>query len=226
MVIKIGSKFELRRICKTLAATSIIRAGPPLEEELGHCDSIAVEELASQKLTVFKTKESKISTIVLRGGTANSLDEWERALTDGVHVIRVAVKDGRFCPGAASTEIQLSRGITSFGQTVPGLDQYAVLKFGEALEIVAKILSDNCGKKGRVETLTGLVAAQENSSVTTGLNVDLEEEQFLQDSSKTGVLDHLETKKWAIKHAVEVVLTVLRVDHIIMAKQAGGPKGE
>ena len=52
MVIKIGSKFELRRVCKTLNAISIIRAGPPMEEELGHCDSITVDELAGQKLTV------------------------------------------------------------------------------------------------------------------------------------------------------------------------------
>ena len=32
-------------------------------------------------------------------------------------------------------------------------------------------------------------------------------------------------KWWAMKLAVEAVTTVLRVDQIIMAKQAGGPKG-
>lgn len=39
-----------------------------------------------------------------------------------------------------------------------------------------------------------------------------------------GVYDHLETKKWAIKFAVDSVLTILRVDQIILAKPAGGPK--
>lgn len=52
-----------------------------------------------------------------------------------------------------------------------------------------------------------------------------------------GVYDHLETKKWAIKFAVDAVLTILRVDQviiiyhylfnlyqIILAKPAGGPK--
>ena len=111
---------------------------------------------------VFKTKSSKISTVVLRGGNANSLDEWERALTNGIHVARVCSKDGKFCAGGGAAEIQVARKLKEFGQTVPGLDQYAVLKFAEALEIVAKILSDNCGKKGRVETLTGVVAAQES----------------------------------------------------------------
>jgi T-complex protein 1 subunit theta len=32
------------------------------------------------------------------------------------------------------------------------------------------------------------------------------------------------TKHWAIKMMMEAVTTVLRVDQIIMAKQAGGPK--
>jgi len=53
----------------------------------------------------------------------------------------------RFCPGGAATEIEVARLLQKFGQTVSGLDQYAVLKFAEALEIVPKILADNAGKK-------------------------------------------------------------------------------
>ena len=40
-----------------------------------------------------------------------------------------------------------------------------------------------------------------------------------------GILDHMETKRWAIRFTLDAVLTVLKVDQIIMAKQAGGPKG-
>eukprot|EP00392_Amoebophrya_sp_AT5.2_P011064 g11139.t1 len=211
LVTKISSKFELRRICRTLQAVSIIRSGPPLPEEVGYCDSVAVEEIASQKVTIFKTPESNISTIVLRGATASTLDEWERALNDGVHVIRCASKDGRFCPGGAATETTLARELQNFGSTVPGLDQYAVLKFAESLECVPKILSDNCGKKGRVDTITGLYRENETQAKsdkkrrTMGINVDLEDEEYLQDSLEKGVLDHLESKKWAIKHALEAV---------------------
>lgn len=225
LVIKISSKFELQRFCKSLKAINVIRAGLPMEEELGQVESINVEEYGSLKVTVFRTSESKISTIVLRGATANQLEEWDRAINDGVSVIRCAAKSGKFCAGGAATEIRLAKEITSFGQTVPGLDQYAVLKFAEALEIVPKILSDNVGKKGRVETLTSLYEAQETGSPTIGMDLELENEGLLQDSKQLDVLDHLDSKKWAIKHALDTVLTVLRVDHIIMAKAAGGPKG-
>merc|ERR1719446_751950 len=64
MALKITSKFELRRVCRTVGATSIIRTGPPLPEELGYVESCKVEEYSSQRLTVIKTADTKISTIV------------------------------------------------------------------------------------------------------------------------------------------------------------------
>lgn len=38
------------------------------------------------------------------------------------------------------------------------------------------------------------------------------------------ILDSMETKSWGVKLAIDAVLTILRVDQIIMAKPAGGPK--
>jgi T-complex protein 1 subunit theta len=38
------------------------------------------------------------------------------------------------------------------------------------------------------------------------------------------ILDAMEVKTWAIKLSIDAVLTILRVDQIIMAKPAGGPK--
>ncbi len=37
------------------------------------------------------------------------------------------------------------------------------------------------------------------------------------------ILDSMETKSWAVKLTIDAVLTILRVDQIIMAKPAGGP---
>ncbi len=46
----------------------------------------------------------------------------------------------------------------------------------------------------------------------------------LQDLSKQGIMDLHATKWWALKLASDAACTVLKVDQIIMAKQAGGPK--
>jgi len=46
----------------------------------------------------------------------------------------------------------------------------------------------------------------------------------VKDVSEAGVLDSMETKSWALKLAFDVVLTILKVDQIIMSKPSGGPK--
>lgn len=38
------------------------------------------------------------------------------------------------------------------------------------------------------------------------------------------IADHLETKLWSLKLATDSAVTLLRIDHIIMSKPAGGPK--
>jgi T-complex protein 1 subunit theta len=37
MVLKIQSKFDLRRICGALGATAVVRLGPATPEEMGEC---------------------------------------------------------------------------------------------------------------------------------------------------------------------------------------------
>lgn len=44
------------------------------------------------------------------------------------------------------------------------------------------------------------------------------------DAKEKGILDLLVAKSWAIKLATEAARTVLSVDQIIVARQAGGPK--
>jgi len=47
MCVKISSKFETDRICKALKCIPIARFGAPNPDELGYCDSVAVEEIGS-----------------------------------------------------------------------------------------------------------------------------------------------------------------------------------
>lgn len=223
LVLKITSKFELRRVCRTVGATSIIRTGPPLPEELGYVESIQTEEISSQKLTIIKSRDAKISTIVLRSASPNVLDELERTVDNAVNVVKNVARDPRFVAGAGATEIELAHQLQLFGATVPGLDQYAVLKFAEALEIVPKILADNCGHS-HIDVITALYAAHQKGEKAAGVDVDGTPGALICDAGARGILDHAESKRWAMRFTLDAVLTILQVDQIIMSKQAGGPK--
>ena len=85
MAVKIPSKFELRRICKATNSTTLIKLGKPKPDELGYASKIDVVEIGDAKVLVLKQDDaSRVSTIILRGATANAMDDLERyGMDDG-----------------------------------------------------------------------------------------------------------------------------------------------
>jgi len=69
--------------------------------------------------------------------------------------------------------------------------------------------------------VTSLIAAHESGNAKHGINVD---EGSVSDAEELGVYDLLLAKRWALRLAVDTAVTILQVDQIIMAKEAGGPK--
>ncbi len=63
--------------------------------------------------------------------------------------------------------------------------------------------------------------AKNNGDEQFGLDIEDGEIKSIKD---IGVYDHLQSKAWAIKLACDAVITILRIDQIIIAKPAGGPK--
>ena len=121
--------------------------------------------------------------------------------------------------GGAS-EIEVARRVSDFGKKQTGLDQYAIAKFAESLEVVPRTISENSGLQAS-DVVSSLYAAHAAGQVNAGVNI---EDGQPTDLAKEGIMDLFATKWWAIKLATDAVVTVLKVDQIIMAKQAGGPK--
>merc|ERR1711998_336647 len=145
----------------------------------------------------------------------------ERAIDDAVNMVRcVATRDQRFLPGGGAAEIEVAYKLAEWGKTVSGLEQYAAVKFAECFEVVPRILAKNAGLS-HTKVIAALYAAHAQGQRTSGVNL-ADEVITPHDAAAAGVLDHYDTKRWAIQLAVEAAMTVLRVDHIIVAKQARG----
>ena len=54
-------------------------------------------------------------------------------------------QDSRLVPGGGAVEMELSRQVETFSDTCEGLEQYAVKRFANALQVVPKILAENTG---------------------------------------------------------------------------------
>lgn len=225
MAVRIPSKFDLRRLCRALGATPLARLGAPLAEELGAAESVETLEIGSDRCTVFKSANEnggRLATIVLRGSTQNSLDDLERSIEDAVNTVRTLVtRDDRVVPGGGACEMALSRALSKFADLTPSVSQYAIRAFAESFEIVPRILAMNAGFDS-YECLARIAAAQESSGPCIGFNIS--DPTSTIDCKSAGIIDSLSAKSSAIHLAVDAALTILRVDQIIMAKPAGGPK--
>merc|ERR1712107_329763 len=146
----------------------------------------------------------------------------ERAIDDGVNVFKGVCKDGRLTAGGGSTEIELARQVSAWGETHAGLEQYSINKFAEALEVVPRVLAENSGVKPK-EVIAKLYAAHSEGKTNMGFDIEGDTGD-IKDCLESEVFDLLIAKKWALKYAVNAACTILRVDQIIMAKRAGGPK--
>lgn len=262
LVIKIQSKFELRRVCRVVSATPLARLGAPMPDEMGSVDVVETMEIGGDRVTVFRQENdtTRTATLVLRGATQNHLDDIERAVDDGVNVVKAITRDARLVPGAGATETALVERLTAVADKTSGLAQHAIRKYAEAFEVVPRLLAESAGLDA-TEVLAKLYTAHARSTSSTasqstpaanasstapsadaangdaaaskppahnictlGVDVENSDGSGVLDAQQEGILDLLLTKSWAIKLATEAARTVLSVDQIIVARQAGGPK--
>jgi T-complex protein 1 subunit theta len=222
MAIRCQSKFDLRRVARTTGAIALAKLVTPTADEIGRADLIQVEEIGSTKCTVFRqtNQGSRIATVLVRASTQNLLDDVDRAIDDAVNVYKGITKDPRFVAGAGAAESEMSRRLQEFADSRPGLDQYSIKRFANALEVVPRMLAENAGVHP-TDVLSNLIAAHSSGKINAGVNVD---DGSVIDAVEDRIFDQLMVKHWAMRLATDAVSTILRIDQIIMAKEAGGPK--
>ncbi|BDA41671.1 T-complex protein 1 subunit theta [Coccomyxa sp. Obi] len=222
MAVRIPSKFDLRRFCRATGATALVKLGAPTADELGYAKSLRVVEIGGTRVIQLEQDASAgaVSTVVLRASTDQLLDDLERAVDDGVNTYRVLCKDPRVLPAGGAAEMEIARQLSELARKETGLEQYAIAKFAEALEVVPRTLAENSGLNAS-DVVASLAAAHASGQASAGVDLETGEPR---DLAQDDLYDLYLTKWWALKLAAEAVCTVLRVDQIIMAKQAGGPR--
>jgi len=198
-VLKVLSKFELRRLCRVVNATPLARVGAPTPEEAGFVDVFETIEIGGDRVTVLRQllpgepdfdptstgEKTRTATIVLRGATSNHLDDLERAIDDGVNVIKSLMKDARLVPGAGASEMELAKRVDTYGSGLKGLSQHAVKKFSSALEVIPRTLAENAlgGAEGN-EVLSRLWAKHEQKGGESwGVDVEVSSSHLLVSSA-------------------------------------------
>lgn len=96
--------------------------------------------------------------------------------------------------------------VQNYAKTISGLDQYAVEKFGQALEVIPRTIAENSGHKA--EELIAQLYSECLKSKTVGIDV----EQGAVKECK--IYDSFEVKSWALKLSADTALTILNIDQV------------
>jgi len=237
----------LRRLCRAVRARPVVTLTGIRDADLGVCNKIYTKEIGNDQVTIFEQVnigESEVSTIVVRGATQTAMNDVERAVDDGVNMVRAMTRNGKFVAGAGAVEIELARLLNKYATTVSGVEQYAIKAYAKSLEVVPRTLAENTGlndtdiisklykahseenKDNEEEQPTGkgagsILKGLKSSSSNIGVDIV---NGGVRDMTKEGVIDLMATRQMGIKLATQSAMTILRVDHIIMKKPAGGPK--
>lgn len=116
-------------------------------------------------------------------------------------------------------------------QSCPGLEQYAIKKFADSLEVLPRALAENSGAKvwfglllsmlikfsfvviKASEVISNLRAAHQSGNKNSGFDVRGEGSNVA-DAVAAGILDLYLCKYWGIKLATNAAATALKIDEV------------
>ncbi len=218
-------KSDIEMLVKSTGANIIANIDDLEASELGEAGLVQGKKMAGEDMIfVSECKQPKAVTILIRGGTEHVIDEAKRAMEDAVLGIISALEVGKIVAGGGAVELELSRELRKYADSVGGREQLSINAFADAMEIIPRTLAESTGHDP-IDLMVKLKSEHDAGKVTAGVDVF---NGGSMDMLEKGIIEPLKIKTQAIKSASEAAEMILRVDDIVSTKgpSAGGaPSG-
>jgi thermosome len=216
-------KSDMEKLAKATGARLVTSLDDLTQNDLGFAGLVEERKVSGEQMIfVEKCKDPKSVTIFVRGGTKQTVDEVERALTDVLGALSSAIEEGKYVTGGGSTEIDVSTKLRDYATDVGGREQLAIQAFADSLEIVPKSLAESAGMDP-IDTLVQLRSKHKNKEGRSyGIDVY---KNAIGDMEKLGVIEPLKVKVQALTSATDAAASILRIDDMISSKGRGGGPG-
>ena len=210
------SKSDMEKLSKATGARIVSNINEVNEKDLGFAQSVEEVKEGNEGMTyVTGCSNPKALTILIRGGTEHVIDEFERAIRDGLGDIAATIQNESVVSGGGAIEIELARLLRK-QLILQGREQLAVEQFADALESIPRILAENAGLDP-IDIITELKSRHDKNEFDSGLNLFTGK---IENTFKAGIIEPLKIKTQAIKSASEVSTMLLRIDDVIAAGKA------
>ena len=222
-------KSDMEKLSKATGGKIVTNLKDITMADLGFASLVEERKIGDDKMTFVEgCKNPRAVTILIRGGTERIVDEAERSIHDALCVVRDIVEEPKILAGGGAPELEVSRILRKYAETLPGREQLAVKSFAEAFEVVPVTLTENAGLDP-IDVMSELRARHEKGETWTGIEV---RSGKVQDMAQAGVYEPLAVKKQIIKSATEAASMILKIDDVIAAGKMktppmppGGPPG-
>src|SRR4030065_606092 len=186
--IRRAKKSDMEKLSQATGGKIVTKLDAITSGDLGHAALVEERKIGKDKMTFIEgCKHPKAVTILIRGGTDRITAEAERSLHDALCVIRDIMEEPRVLAGGSAPEIEMSKVIRKYADTLPGKEQLAVRIYAEALETIAVVLTESAGLE-QIDIISELRTRHENGETWSGIEV---REGKIQEMSKIGVFEPL-----------------------------------
>lgn len=209
------AKSDMLKISKATGAKIVSNFNDLTEFELGSAETVEQVKQGEERFTFIRgCKNPKAISILIYGGTSHVLDEVERAVIDGLGDVSCVLKSGLVVPGGGAIEVELSRRLRHFGQTLSGRERLAVEEFANALEFIPATLAENAGLDP-IDILTEMKSKHDSGDRNAGLNLF---NNKIENVLESRIIEPYNIKSQAISSATDVASMILRIDDVIASK--------
>merc|ERR1711881_719502 len=113
---------------------------------LGTCGEFEEKQIGGERYNLFRQcSGTQSSTIIIRGGAQQFIDEAERSLHDAIMIVRRAMRNTKVVGGGGAIEMELSRFLREYARTITGKQQLVINYYARALEVIPVTLAQNSG---------------------------------------------------------------------------------
>ncbi|MBN2112476.1 TCP-1/cpn60 chaperonin family protein [Candidatus Woesearchaeota archaeon] len=215
-------KSDMEKLARATGASIVTNLDDLTSKELGKAGIVEERKVGDEQMTfVMQCKNPKSVTILVRGGTEHVVDEVKRALEDSVGDLAASIHVGKVVAGGGAPEVEVSKGLKKFANSMSGKEQLAVQAFATAMEIIPVTLAESAGLDP-IDKMAELKAAHDKGMKWAGINVFTGK---VMDSWRNKVIEPLKIKTQAVKSASEVANMILRIDDVIAGSGSGRGEG-
>jgi thermosome len=220
LAVRRNKKSDMEKLAKATGGKIVTNLDSITSADLGYAALVEERKIGDDKMTFIEgCKHPKAVTILIRGGTQRIVDEAERSVHDALCVVKDVIEEPKIVAGGGAPELEVSRMLKKYAETLPGREQLAVRAFAEALETVPITLTENAGLDP-IDILSDLRSRHEKGEVWAGIEVN---NGKTQDMTKAGVYEPLAVKEQIIKSATEASTMILKIDDVIAAGKMRTP---